>query len=629
MNTLKKLLQSAGRMFKRLFVPEKNIRNILEEEALASPGKLIAKKFFRNKLAISGMIGFILMLVFTFGLSLFIPLDLVHTSTFHANLAPNFSYLNFPGALEREGVDMIDSGVAFSIGLSKEGNVFVWGSNVDGVEEIPEEVRNANIVFVSAGTRHLIAIDDEGKFYFWGKNHMSQASIDERYVDDFESDPIVSLEGGYDKTIAITESGSVYVWGVGTNIFGQPLLWSPYQYFDESDNQIKAVQAVANNTNLAILLENGQVRVEGTNNALRKDIPAGIKDGSIVVTQIAITLDNIFAVDATGNLHVWGSKSLGLMDVYNNQNELVRFIPEGASTNIKELQTGYEHAVVLTNDGKVYAWGPSGYNQLDVPSTEDVDAIFINAYQNYLLVDGKLQAWGLKGFLLGTDESGRDFIVQLIHGGKVTMTVGAVAVIIQVVVGTIVGLAAGFFGGRIDNILMRFSEIVNSFPFLPFAITLSALMLGTATTELQRIMIIMFVLGILSWPGLARLIRGQILSERERDYVLAAKALGIKEKHIIWRHIFPAVTSIVLVNLTLGYAGSLLTEAGLSFLGFGVQKPNPSWGNILNAAQDMKVFESYWWRWILPGLCIIVAALSINLIGDALRDAMDPKNMER
>lgn len=629
MNTLKKLLQSAGRMFKRLFVPEKNIRNILEEEALASPGKLIAKKFFRNKLAIFGMIGFFLMLVFTFGLALFIPLDLVHTSTFHANLGPNYSYLNFPRILEKEGVDMIDSGVAFSIGLSKKGNVFVWGSNVEGVEEIPEEVRNANIVFVSAGTRHLMAIDDKGKLYFWGKNHMSQASIDERYVDDFATDPIVSLEGGYDKTIAITESGAVYVWGVGTSIVGQPLLWSPYSYLDVSNNQIKAVQAVANNTNLAILLENGQVKVEGTNNSLRKDIPNGIKDGSIVVTQIAITLDNIFAVDSTGNLHIWGSKSLGMMDVYNNQNELVRYVPEGASTNIKDLQTGYEHVVVLTNDDKVYAWGPSGYNQLDVPTTENVDAIYINAYQNYLLVDGKLQAWGLKGFLLGTDESGRDFIVQLIHGGKVTLTVGAVAVIIQVVVGTIVGLAAGFFGGRVDNLLMRFAEIVNSFPFLPFAITLSAIMLGTATTELQRIMIIMFVLGILSWPGLARLIRGQILSERERDYVLAAKALGIKEKHIIWRHIFPAVTSIVLVNLTLGYAGSLLTEAGLSFLGFGVQKPNPSWGNILNAAQDMKVFESYWWRWILPGLCIIIAALSINLIGDALRDAMDPKNMER
>jgi peptide/nickel transport system permease protein len=142
-------------------------------------------------------------------------------------------------------------------------------------------------------------------------------------------------------------------------------------------------------------------------------------------------------------------------------------------------------------------------------------------------------------------------------------------------------------------------------------------------------LMIMVILGVLSWTGLARLIRGQILSERERDYVLAAKALGIKQKHIIWRHIFPAVISIVIVNMTLGYAGSLLTEAGLSFLGFGVQKPNPSWGNILTTAQDLDVIRIYWWRWILPGLAIITAALSINLIGDALRDAMDPKNAER
>jgi peptide/nickel transport system permease protein len=616
-------------MFKRLFVPEKDIRNILEEEALASPGKLVAKKFFRNKLAITGLIGFVFMLVFTFGLSIFIPLDLFRTSAHHANLSPNYSYLNFPKALEREGVSMIDSGDAFSIGLSDEGNVFVWGSNLEGVKDIPDAVKEANIVFISAGTRHLIAVDDEGEMYFWGKNHMYQASIDERYADDFLTDPIVTLEGGFDTTIAITESGSVYIWGTGTSIVGQPLRRSPYQYFDGEDNQIKAVSAVANSTNMVILLENGQIKVEGTNNQLRKDVPAGFLDGTIIGSKVAITEENVLAVDSNGNLYAWGSKNRYLIDVYDNQDQIIKYIPDGARTNVKDLQTGYEHAVVLTNDGKVYAWGASGQNQLDVPVTENVDEIFIGSYQNYLVEDEDIHAWGLKGFLMGTDESGRDFIVQLIHGGKITLTVGAVAVIIQVVIGTVVGLAAGFFGGRIDNILMRFSEIVNSFPFLPFAITLSALMLGTATTELQRIMIIMFVLGILSWPGLARLIRGQILSERERDYVLAAKALGIKEKHIIWRHIFPAVTSIVLVNLTLGYAGSLLTEAGLSFLGFGVQKPNPSWGNILNAAQDMKVFESYWWRWILPGLCIIVAALSINLIGDALRDAMDPKNMER
>jgi peptide/nickel transport system permease protein len=140
---------------------------------------------------------------------------------------------------------------------------------------------------------------------------------------------------------------------------------------------------------------------------------------------------------------------------------------------------------------------------------------------------------------------------------------------------------------------------------------------------------IMVILGVLSWTGLARLIRGQVLSERERDYVLAARALGIRNNNIMKRHILPSVFNIILVSASLGYAGSLLTEAGLSFLGFGVSPPSPSWGNILTAAQQTVVIETYWWRWILPGVAIIVTALSVNLIGDALRDAMDPKSNER
>ena len=139
----------------------------------------------------------------------------------------------------------------------------------------------------------------------------------------------------------------------------------------------------------------------------------------------------------------------------------------------------------------------------------------------------------------------------------------------------------------------------------------------------------MVILGVLSWTGLARLIRGQVLSERERDYVLAARALGIRNNNIMKRHILPSVFNIILVSASLGYAGSLLTEAGLSFLGFGVSPPSPSWGNILTAAQQTVVIETYWWRWVLPGVAIIVTALSVNLIGDALRDAMDPKSNER
>ena len=194
MNSIKKIFKSFTDMIKRLFVPQKNIRSILEEEAMSSPGKMVAKKFIHNKLAIMGIIGFAFMLFFTFGLSIFIPLDLFRSNAHHANLPPNYSFLNYPRQLEREGVVQIESGVAFSIGLSEEGNIFMWGSNIEDIKDIPEEVLSANIVFISAGTRHIMAIDDQDNIYFWRKNHMQQAQIDPRYAAAMESDPLVYLK---------------------------------------------------------------------------------------------------------------------------------------------------------------------------------------------------------------------------------------------------------------------------------------------------------------------------------------------------------------------------------------------------------------------------------------------------
>ena len=140
---------------------------------------------------------------------------------------------------------------------------------------------------------------------------------------------------------------------------------------------------------------------------------------------------------------------------------------------------------------------------------------------------------------------------------------------------------------------------------------------------------IMVVLGVISWPGVARLVRGQILAEREKDFVLAARALGLKESTIIIKHILPSVFNLIIVNMTLGYASSLLTEAGLSFLGFGVKSPSPSWGNMLNGVVNSIVIERYWWQWLLPAGAVLLAALSVNLIGDALRDAMDPRSNQK
>jgi peptide/nickel transport system permease protein len=623
MTTLKRILKSIVDLFKRLFLPNKEPIDVYKEEALLSPGKVIARRFIKNKLAVIGIIGFISIFLFSFGLSLFVPLNLYYTNTFHRNLPPNYQYLNVPKQLIKEGIVEIESGNANSIGLSEDGNVFVWGAKYRGILDVPAVVKTKNIVDVSAGSQHMIAVDDQGEIYLWGYNHQFQAQIHDRFVANFQADPIIYIKGGIERTLAITESGAVYIWGVGANNVGDVMNRAPYYFYEEDEvTVIKAVDVVSNFNNALVLLEDGTVRLIGVSSDVVATLPPALQNGSVQVAQIGLTIYNAFAVDTNGNLYVWGATSFGLHDQY---------IPDAAKTNIKQLGVGYDHVAVLTNDGEVYAWGDNQLGQTNVPSNlSNIREIFIDTHQNFIVhEDGSVTTFGLKGYMLGTDEQGRDFIVQLIHGGKITLTVGAVAVLISLVIGVTVGLTAGYFGGRIDNLLMRFAEIISSFPFLPFAITLSALLLGGATTEVQRMLMIMVILGVLSWTGLARLIRGQILSERERDYVLAAKALGIKQKHIIWRHIFPAVISIVIVNATLGYAGSLLTEAGLSFLGFGVQKPSPSWGNILTAAQDVNVIRIYWWRWILPGLAIIIAALSINLVGDALRDAMDPKNAER
>ena len=169
------------------------------------------------------------------------------------------------------------------------------------------------------------------------------------------------------------------------------------------------------------------------------------------------------------------------------------------------------------------------------------------------------------------------------------------------------------------------SEIFSAIPFLPFAMLLSQIIKNYTLTESMRIWIIMIILGVLSWPPLARMIRGQVLAEREKEYVLSARAIGVKEGKIAFRHILPNVMSVVLVSMTLDFAGCLLTEASLSYLGFGVQQPRPTWGNMLTGANNSTVIQNYFWQWLFPALFLSVATICINVVGDALRDSLNPK----
>ena len=220
---------------------------------------------------------------------------------------------------------------------------------------------------------------------------------------------------------------------------------------------------------------------------------------------------------------------------------------------------------------------------------------------------------------LGTDSAGRDVFSRLLHAGRVSLAVGIVAVGIYVAIGTLLGGVAGFFGGWADAVIMRFADMVLSFPSIIVIITIVSIV-GPS------IMNVMVVIGLMGWPPIARLVRGEFLTLREREFVLASVATGATSPRIIFRHVLPNALTPVIVNATFGMASAILLEAGLSFLGLGVQPPTASWGNMLNAAQSITILEQMPWLWIPPGLMIVLAVLSINFVGDGLRDALDPRS---
>jgi peptide/nickel transport system permease protein len=221
-----------------------------------------------------------------------------------------------------------------------------------------------------------------------------------------------------------------------------------------------------------------------------------------------------------------------------------------------------------------------------------------------------------KTHVLGTDELGRDLLSRIIWGSRVSLKVGFVAVGIALLIGSIIGAVAGFYGGKVDAILMRLVDIMLAFPTFFLILAVIAILEPSIFT-------IMAVIGITSWMDVARLVRAEFLTLRERDFVDAARAIGISNVRLIFKHILPNALSPVFVAATFGVAGAILIESGLSFLGLGVQPPDPSWGNILTSGKDN--IEVAWWLSLFPGLAILITVLSYNLVGEGLRDALDPR----
>ena len=226
---------------------------------------------------------------------------------------------------------------------------------------------------------------------------------------------------------------------------------------------------------------------------------------------------------------------------------------------------------------------------------------------------------------LGTDSNGMDILTRLMYGGRVSLVVGFVVVIIELIIGVIFGGISGYFGGMVDMLIMRFIDIFNAIPFYPIVFILGAIMDTMQIAPMHRIFVLMVVIGLNGWTSIARIVRGQILSLREQDFMIATRATGIRTMRQIFVHLVPNVMPLLIVQATLALGSIIIIEATLSFLGIGIKYPYASWGSIINAATNLHVMTNYWYMWFPAGVLIFLTVLGFNFVGDGLRDAFDPK----
>lgn len=592
-------------LFSKLFGGKKQL-SIIEEEQMQSPFRTVVNNFKENKVSMTGLIIFIIIFLISMIGPIFVPLDLSYVETGQQHVPPGLDLLKVPKSLNGKVQD-ISVGPTFTIATSTDGRLYIWGktkvSRTIDLKYVPAGM--GKIVKVSAGQDHILALNEEGQLFAWGSDRNRQVTIPDEVA---QLDNIVDIKAGYQCSMVLTEDGRSYFFG---NIMN-----NDYNEFHPYQGQLAKIELTSDAA--FGLTYDGEVVYLGSQVNAYSDIPENM--GKVV--DIAATASTMAAVNDQGQVFVWGNISSKWKE---------DAVPE-VEGKIVSIQGGRYHYTALTEDGKVVAWGANQFKQGQVPKKlldKKVKNLFTGYYQNYAIYeDGTIEPWGLKGYLLGTDDMGRDILTRLINGGRMSMTVGAVAVIISTVIGVIVGSISGYFGGKVDVIMQRITEMVVSLPFLPFVMILSAL-IGNNMDSNQKVWLIMVILGLLSWPSLSRLVRAQVLSVREQEYVIAARAVGIKRKNIVFRHILPNVISVILVSATLDFATCMLTEATLSFLGFGVPAPQPTWGNMLYGANNSIIIQNYWWRWVFASIVLGICVICINLVGDGLRDAIDPKSQER
>jgi len=596
-----------GSLLGMLFGERVSKVSILEEEQVQSPMKTMIKEFFRRKLTIIGLVGFFTMFLASTIIPFFFPLDIRDADMEQINQPPSMNMMRIPRSV-RGDIVMMDAGPGYGVAVTSDNVVHVWGT----VSRISQPLLNPPqpgrpIVHVSAGPYHALVVTEDGYVYSWGNEN---PAFEIHEVPPAIQGNIAMAEAGMRITVAVTKDGQLHNWG------GTAMVRRDVAAIGRVPRGATTVKLDSNTLTFGVLTDDGNLYILMQTPRGLRNIPEEIHGR---VADFALSDDNGVAILDDGTLVPWGEpNNVELMD-----------IPEEIQGRAVSIGGGRGHFTVLLDDGSVFSWGENVNGRTDAPRINNAASIYVAGDHNYVMLDnGNVSTWGLTGFPLGSDHLGRCVFTRLWSAGRYSLLIGMVAVIVQGFIGLVLGGLAGFYGGKVDMLIMRLGEVVSSLPFLPIAVILQFRFRHTFG-EIGGMVFLMCVLGLLAWPFLMRLVRAQILQARESEYVLAARALGVRQLKLIFRHIMPNVISAAIVLLTLALATSMLTETALSFIGFGVNEPTPTWGNMIAGSNNSIVLRDQWWRWLFPAISLVTVSISINLIGDGLREATDPKAQGR
>lgn len=524
-----------------------------------SPGMLVAKRFIRNRMAVTGLVILVCMFVFSF----------------------------IGGLVSPYGQDQFfytDKTIRKSFGEAKENTEFRYGSNSD------------ELFGLTAQAKAMLAIQQgKGSFNFSNHNYTMNKVSDEMFT--------VSCDGvmvGY----AAKDM-------VNANAADQKLSFE-FNYQALTAYATGAKEFTADGVTYA-LAEDGGVTLDGADYAYI----------SRYLVQ-AISPDVFLSRD-------FKDKLLATIATAQDGKATFTYTDESLIMNEPEQTEDGENADGQTSG--INTEDPNAPKQDDTSNTAtaEYDLEFKAATNSWQILQEKssrqydqysfpnMKHW------LGTDMYGMDMLTRLMYGGRVSLLIGFIVIIIETVIGVIFGGISGYFGGWVDNLIMRIVDIFYCIPSMPVIIILGAAMDASRVDPTIRMVYLMLILGFLGWAGIARLVRGQILSLREQEYMAAAEACGLSVSRRIFKHLIPNVVPQLIVTCTMGLGSVIIMEATLSFLGLGVKFPFASWGNIISDVNNTHVLTTYWFIWIPAGVLLLLTVLAFNLVGDGLRDAFDPK----